>query len=136
MRQKRSLFLLFPLLLLLCCTSALLQKEQVKELNQSYSGKTFRVKTNLFATFSDPKASSRRLLFRKGEKVRIWIESDGDWIKVRAIRAKKSLENNPGVTILYILREILEDEGAEESVIEAYPPERLRRDIEALLQPL
>ena len=134
--MQRLYLIFFVLLLLEGCTSALLQKEQVKKLNQAYSNRVFRVRKDLYATFSDPKSGSRPRLFRKGEKVRIWIESQGDWIKVRAIRQDKSLEHDPGKTILYILREILEDNGEKEEIIESYPPKRLKREIEELLKPL
>ena len=134
--RKRSRWPLFQGLLVLlltsACSGALLRQEDLRQFNTEYSDKVLRVQENLFATYSDPDSNAREVLFKQGAEIRIWAESEGDWIKVRAIPAKESLEYNPGTTILFILRDIMEQEGEPEDEIEEYPLDKLKQKVARL----
>ena len=132
-------FIVFLVLLAGCCglwscVSTLLTADEVKAMNKDYATRVMTARQNIFASFSDPEAPNREILFRKGEKLRIWVEAEGDWLKVRAIRHGKPIENNPGRAIIYILREVLEDTGAPEAEINHYPREKLEAQIRQILQ--
>lgn len=116
------------------CGSALMNKENVIAINKELSSRTFSPKKDIFATYSDPESQSRDVLFRRGQKLKIWVESQDDWIKVRAIKKGQSIENSTGTAIIYIIRDILEDEQVEDDIVDDYPIERLKQDILKLLK--
>ena len=109
-----DIFTRLPLFLCLCsfllpvsCKSSLLRKELAKTYNQELKSKRYKVLQNIYSPFPNEVAldstPSKRILFRKGEKVKIILENGAQWVRMRAFLADSDLEKDSGRIILYIV---------------------------------
>ena len=116
------------------CSSPLLRESDVTTFNESHAQKTYVATQDIFSNFSDPEETEREPIFPAGTRLKIWVESDDNWIKVRAHQADISRENAPGHTILYIIRDILEEDGAPPEIVDRYPADELEKKLSEILK--
>jgi type II secretion system-associated lipoprotein len=116
------------------CGSALLREADVEDLNDRYRDRVFVTTRNLEPTFSTTASDAEpEVIFPAGTRVRIWVESDEDWIRVRATPVEEKREHNPGKVVIYIFRDFLKEDGETEEVQERYPLPRLEAEIAEIL---
>ncbi|MBX7057408.1 MAG: hypothetical protein K1X75_05035 [Leptospirales bacterium] len=95
----------------------------------------YRVRENIYSPFSRESEGQREVLFKRGDRVRIVLENNDDWLRVRALPAQESLEQNPGKVILYLVRSLLVPEGSDEEPPEYISVERFHAELDKLLAP-
>lgn len=122
--------------LALACTDPLLRQPDVQRMNNQFGDQVFVATKNIEAGFSTPENPEKpEVLFPRGARVRLIVESDGDWLRVRAVPAEEAREHNPGQVVIYVFRDFLEDDDEPEDVVDRYPAERLQTEIDALFRP-
>lgn len=137
-RRRTAVIALIPVLLLffaaIGCVSPLLREADVTSLNDTYRDRVFVTNSDIQATFSTTASDAEpEVIFSRGTRVKIWVESDEDWIRVRATPIEEKREHNPGKVIIYIFRDFLEEDGETEAVQERYPAARLETEIAEIL---
>ncbi|MCR9144549.1 MAG: type II secretion system-associated lipoprotein [bacterium] len=116
------------------CTTALLREDDVSSLNDRYRDLEFVTATDIQPTFSTTASDAEpEVIYPAGTRVKIWVESDQDWIRVRATPVAEKREHNPGKIIIYIFRDFLKEDGESEEVQERYPVSRLEAEIAEIL---
>ncbi len=126
-----SAFLLFPIFL---CRSTLLDSEEAELFNHEIEGRIYTVTQNIALPFEKQLGAQKEadeIIFRKGEKVRIELETGDDWLKVRAYRSNQLREHSGGAVILFRVADFLEEQGED---VEAYSLERLRAELSKILK--
>lgn len=122
-------------LLALSCAGSLLREQQVQDLNDDYRDRVFVAAQDIKPVFSTIGSDEEpEVIYPRGTKLKIWVESDEGWIRVRGTPVEEKREHNPGKVIMYIFREFLAEDGETEEVQDEYPVERLRGEIGELLQ--
>ena len=62
------------------------------------------MKTDIVSPFSS--AENRQgVLFTKGSRIKLWVESSSEWIRVKAYLASERREQARGLTIIYLFEE-------------------------------
>ncbi len=118
------------------CAPALLRQPDVQNLNNQYGNQIFVATKDIEAGFSTPENPEKpEILFARGARVRLRVESQGDWLRVRAIPADQDREHNPGQVVIYVFRDFLEEDEEPDEVVDRYPPDRLQQEIDALFRP-
>ena len=120
--------------LLGACYSDLLREQDVRSLNQRLEGRVFVVAEDIRPTFADVENTDDEVLFHQGDRIRLFVQSEDDWIKVRGYPADAERENEPGGILIYVLRDVLIEEGASEDTLERYPVDRLEARILELVR--
>jgi type II secretion system-associated lipoprotein len=116
------------------CGSALLREADVVDLNDRYRDRVFVTSQDIQPTFSTTASDAEpEVIFPAGTRVKIWVESDEDWIRVRATPVEEKREHNPGKVVIYIFRDFLKEDGETEEVQDRYPPPRLEAEIAEIL---
>ena len=95
------------------CSSTMLKEEEITNFNINHENDYFEVISDIYLTFKKNEKEikkSSKPVFKSGEKVRIVLEQDVGWIKVRAFPVKKATEQSEGKIILYIIQDFLPDE--------------------------
>ena len=109
---------LFSLLALASCKSPILKPEEAVAWNQELENQTYRAQIDIFPEFAN-QADKNHPLFKRGELLRIRIESSPDWVKIRARAAGAERENTPGQVILYLFRDDVDtDSGNGRQIVE------------------
>lgn len=113
-----------------------MREEEVEGFNQSAEERIYTVRRDIASPFGDQfegsdNRSQEGAIFRKGEKVRILLEVSSEWLKVRAYRLDQSQEHSGGAVILFLITEVLEDQGED---LDNYSLERLRSDLAKILK--
>lgn len=117
------------------CFSALMREEDVESLNEEFEGRVYTATQDITTEFNTTDDGEEEVVYPRGTRLHVRVESQGDWLRVRAWPADESLEYNPGRVIIYEFRDIMEEDGRSEEIIDRYPPERLRARILEILQP-
>jgi type II secretion system-associated lipoprotein len=121
-------------LLTAACAPALLRETDVQDLNEIYRDRVFVTKADIQPTFSSQENDEEpEVIFQKGTRVKIQVESADDWIRVRATPVEEKREHNPGKVIIYIFRDFLREDGEPEEIQDRYPAERLEQKIVEIL---
>lgn len=116
------------------CGSALLREADVVDLNDRYRDRVFVTNRDLEPTFSTTVSDAEpEVIYPAGTRVKIWVESDEDWIRVRATPLEEKREHNPGKVVIYIFRDFLKEDGESEEVQDRYPLSRLEAEIAEIL---
>ena len=100
--MNRSAFLLV-LLAFSACVSPILKEQELRRLNQELEPGVYTVTADLTADFSQE--SSKEAIFKKGEKLRLYVEGGTDWIRLKGYRASERREQAVARTLIYLLRE-------------------------------
>lgn len=116
------------------CYADLLRKTDAEAMNTEFRERTYVARQDIYAPFNNRDESTREVLVKRGEKVRLFVETSREWIRVRAIPVSEQREHNPGRVVVYVLRDFVEQE-AEEGQIESYPREKLDAEILRILAP-
>lgn len=132
--RSAAVICVLTLCALLACVSPLLRQADVRDLNDNYRERVFVTSQDIQATFSTTAGDAEPdVIFPRGTKVKIWVESDEDWIRVRATPVEEKREHNPGKVIIYIFRDFLKEDGESEEVQDRYPVSRLEARIAEIL---
>ena len=133
----RSLLFLTPLVFLICaaCGPALMREVDVRNMNNRIQNQVYRAKADIQPVFSQAE-DEEDAIYPRGALLKLRVESDGDWLRVRALPAEEDVENNPGKIIIYIFRDFLEENDESDDIVDAYPAERLEADIAEILEPV
>lgn len=107
--NRSALFCAF--LVLAGCASPMMRDQDVRSLNRELEGAVYTASQDLVADFSED--SSRDVIFKKGEKIRLYVEGGSDWIRVKGYKASEKREQAVGRTLVYLLREDLKDEDGQ-----------------------
>lgn len=89
----------------------MMRDQDVRSLNRELEGAVYTASQDLVADFSED--SSRDVIFKKGEKIRLYVEGGSDWIRVKGYKASEKREQAVGRTLVYLLREDLKDEDGQ-----------------------
>ena len=105
-RYRSIIFRLFLLFLLVTlthtsCHAPMMKEERLHELNHNFSNTNWRVKEAIFPPYTSNNSSEP--LFNKGEKIRIWLELNDQWIKVKAYKPDDPREQARGKIIIFII---------------------------------
>ncbi len=125
MTRSSSLLSLLPYLFASCSSTFIGLGEQ-RKLSHEFANKLFVVKSDIYPKFAQ-KNIYREPILKKGERIRIFIEQDEDWLKVRAFKEGEAREQAHAKVILYLIKDIWDAEK-EERV------ELLRKELHTLLQ--
>ena len=110
--------LIFPLLLSWSCVSLMLPRPYLIRINEVLLSYNFEARKDIPEVY--PERDSKDVLYKKGDKLKIWLESGGDWVRVKAYPADKPREQARGNTIIYIFAPSadpsLKKKGAQERV--------------------
>lgn len=82
------------------CKHSILRKESVQSFNDARSGVAFVAQKDV-NFWQNGKIDPARLLFKKGARLELRLESGDDWIRVRGRDLSRSVEQNPGEIILF-----------------------------------
>ena len=124
MKKINTTTLLLLILLILelnACSTFLISKKELTRFNSQNKQRHFLVIKNIYINFnkatkdSNKKATKKdkdnlKAVFKKGDKVRILLEQEVGWLKVRAFPADKPIEQSEGKVILFIIHELLAKE--------------------------
>ncbi len=116
------------------CYADLLRKSDAEEMNAGFRERTYTARQDIYAPFNNRDEASREVLIKRGERVRLYVETSREWIRVRAIPADEQREHNPGRVVVYVLRDFVEQQ-AEAAAEEGYPREKLEAEILRILAP-
>lgn len=100
-------FLILPI----ACKSAFLSKKELLNINDLYRGQVFLVKQDIHPAFLGSDSNETTPVFKKGDKISLWIESSTDWIRVKAYSLKENREQTAGKTIIYLFESDLKDDS-------------------------
>ncbi len=116
------------------CYADLLRKSDAEAMNAEFRDRTYVARQDIYAPFNNRDESSREVLIKRGERVRLFVETSREWIRVRAVPVAEQREHNPGRVVVYVLRDFVEQE-AEDGLVEEYPREKLDAEILRILAP-
>ncbi len=135
---KKTLPMAVLLLAAMACSGDLLRREDYNAIVNDYGDREYTLRENIFAPFSEESHGQREVIFKRGERVRIAIESKPDWVRVRAIPAGENQEQNPGRVILYLVRDLLPPEGDAEDgdIPDHISREQMQAELDRLLSPV
>lgn len=85
-------------------------REEVRTANLSLDSQVYRAVKDIRAA-GDEKESGD-IVFKKGDKLRLWVEAGSDWVRVKAFAAGENREQARGRTIVYVFRQD-QEEGAD-----------------------
>ena len=94
------------------CSSFLLKEEAVLSFNEKFSKKSFIVQKDIYPDFAQ-RDKRNNLLFKKGTELKIELEQNPDWIKLRGFSLKENEEQRNGKIIIFIARDFLSEEEQE-----------------------
>lgn len=135
---SREIPIALILLTLLGCSSALVKKEKIKKLNDQFKESAWLARVDITAPAGEERPE---IIFKKGKKLKIWINVRSEWIRVKAYPATQKREHAYGKTIIYFFADELEDEIelARKSNIaideEEYILKKLKTKMDELLKP-
>lgn len=100
--MKRSVLILA---LVISCVAPIIKKEAVQGLNKEFDNKPLTVLADIKPDFSGGNEAQKEVIFKRGEKIHIYLENGEEWIKVKGYRTAEKREQAIPRTILYILRD-------------------------------
>lgn len=104
--------LLFVLFTFSACVAPIVKESELKQLNRELDA-VYTVTKDLTADFSEE--SSKDVIFKKGEKLRLYLEGGADWVRLKGYRASEKPEQAVARTLIYVIREdIKSEDGAKE----------------------
>ncbi len=108
-RVWRTAPILAGLLLLWECSSPLLKAGDVEAMNKEWSAGEYTIREEVRAPFNNLE-NDQEVVFQKGLRVRVWVESTDEWVRVKAYPAGERREQTRGRTIIYIFHEDLPEQ--------------------------
>lgn len=91
------------------CRGTLMSREDVRTVNQNLDTQVYRALKDIRAAGDD--RDSGDVVFKKGDKLRLWVEAGGDWVRVKAFGAAENREQARGRTIVYLFRQDQEEDA-------------------------
>lgn len=102
---------LIVLLLISACTSAVIPKEKVRQLNREFEGRTYIAIVDIKPEFSDSSDAKTEIIFHKNDRLRLVAENGEEWIRVKAHIVSDRPEQAIGRAIVFILRDDLKKDA-------------------------
>lgn len=81
------------------------------ELNGNLRERIMIARTDLYPEFLGEAGERNPPLFRKGDKLKIWVEISDEWMRVKAFQADQNREQAEGKTIIYLFERDYVDQG-------------------------
>ncbi len=83
-----------------CSTSSqfLINPKEIEAYNEQLRKRKWKLRKNIYS----PRGNQKKLVFRINTRVKLITEIGKDWLVVRAIPYRQSLEENKGKTIVYL----------------------------------
>jgi len=103
--MKRSASIPLILLLLLACQSGIIQKNDAKKLNQEFEKNVYTAIVDIRPETTPDGDSQKDIVFKKADRLKIYLENGEDWIKVKAFKASDKREQAIPRVILFLLRD-------------------------------
>lgn len=95
-------------LLLSACASPILKDDELRALNRELENTVYTAAADLTADFSQE--ASKDVIFKKGEKLKLFLEGGADWIRLKGIKASERREQAIPRTLLFVLRDDIKSE--------------------------
>ena len=99
-----------PLILcwsLFVCGSPFIKGADIETINKEWSEREFTARENIHSPFDSNLGLSQEVIFEKGTRLKVWLESAEDWVRVKAYPATERREQTRGRTIIYIFKDDL-----------------------------
>ncbi len=93
----------------LACRGTLMSREDVRTVNQNLDTQVYKAVKDIRAAGDE--RDSGDVVFKKGDKLRLWIEAGSDWVRVKAFGASENREQARGRTIVYLFRQDQEEDA-------------------------
>lgn len=87
-------------------------------MNEEWKGRQFVTRVDIKAPVIGLE-EDQDAVFEKGTKVKVWVESAADWIRVKAYPAGETREETRGRTIIYIFSEDLKEKDRKSGRVQA-----------------
>lgn len=104
--NRSAVFVLF--LVFSACASPILKDDELRGLNRELESTVYTATADLTADFSQE--ASKEVIFKKGEKLKFFLEGGSDWIRLKAVRASERREQAIARTLMFVLREDIKGE--------------------------
>ncbi len=86
------------------CANPMVRKAKLEQVRKSFQERTWTARADLRASYygdTQPTAGAP-VLFKKGTRLKLWLVSKADWLKLKAYPAESDREQARGRTIIYI----------------------------------
>ncbi len=129
MKQILTILLLFAVLpLFSSCKTSLIRKKEVVALNREFENRIFVARKEIRPEFLGEGNRENEVLFPAGTRLKIWVESSVEWVRVKAYRVTENREQTPGKTIIYLFHTDLGEQEKPEAVLMEKIDEILREE--------
>ncbi len=91
------------------CVVPIIRTQELKSVNSEWQNVVFQAREDIGAAYNSGGKREEDIIFRKNARVKIWIESSSEWIKVKAFPAEDKREQARGRIIIYIFKDDLGD---------------------------
>ena len=112
---RTSVILMTGLVWFATCRSAVLQKDDVREINTELEQSHYRARIDIRPEFATHLEEAVPPSFRRGALMKLRVEAAGNWARVRARPVSESAEQTPGTIIIYFFKDDLPDTSPEEN---------------------
>lgn len=95
-------------LVIFACASPILKDDELRGLNRELENTIYTATADLTADFSQE--ASKDVIFKKGEKLKLFLEGGADWIRLKGFKASDKREQAIPRTLLFVLRDDIKGE--------------------------
>ena len=96
------------------CVAPIVKDSDLKQLNRELDSSVYTVTADLTADFSQE--SGKDVIFKKGEKLRMYLEAGPDWVRLKGYRASEKPEQAVARTLVYLIREDIKSEDSAKEI--------------------
>lgn len=109
MRVNPAVFGIVLVFLLQNCASGPMDRKQTARLNDEFENQVWVTRMDLRVPLA---TNEGEIVFKKGSRLKIWIVSRGDWVKIKAYPAAENREQARGKTIIFLFDDSMQRELA------------------------